>query len=110
MVHIDIIQFCKPFLLENVTFSKLPLPSLNLSAILRYDHLQDLLSYSIIYAHFNGPVFYSGESQKKEEEDDLGLDEMAEEVERFARNMNTTRGELRKAGQVGELDLEMGAK
>ena len=46
----------------------------------------------------------------EDDEDDLGLDEMAEEVERFARNMNTTRGELRKAGQVGELDLEMGAK
>ena len=36
---------------------------------------------------------------------------MAEEVERFVRNMNATRGELRRARRAGHLDLEMmGAK
>ena len=44
----------------------------------------------------------------EEGEEDFG--EMAEEVERFERNMNITRGGLREAAQVGQLDLEMGAK
>ena len=46
----------------------------------------------------------------REDEEDFGLDEMAEEVERFERSMKITRGELRRAAKVGELDLEMGAK
>ena len=44
------------------------------------------------------------------EEEEFGLEEMAEEVERFERSMNATRGELRRARRSGQLDLEMGAK
>ena len=33
------------------------------------------------------------------EEEEFGLEEMAEEVERFERSMNATRGELRRASR-----------
>ena len=51
------------------------------------------------------------ENEEGEEEKDLEESaEMAEEVERFQRNMNATRGELRKAAGAGQLDLDMGPK